>query len=291
MKIAPVLPLGGWKTGNLLCYAVAFGVYLSFLGTVATTILIKGHGSGSQLYSVPVIVQLPRESAAEDIDKLVSSLDRIVGVADVSKLSERELRDFVEPWLSEEVLTELASFPILLEITKDVRGNLDKNKLLAAVQEIPGGVLINLPVGEQERGIGFFLKHGIIHFSLLGLLLLFLSMVVLLVTQMSVFLNRELVSVLQLLGATESFLVQEFRLNMLRLAVIGGAIGSMAALGTVFILVAINGLGINVLLLPRLTFLLLFLVMIGLCAGPILTWLLAPIIIGRELSLLKKPRW
>lgn len=292
MRIVPGFPLGGRKTGYFLCYVVAFGVYLSLLGTLVTTILISAHGKANQPYSVPVIAQLPRESAPEDIEKLLSSVGRVVGVAEVSILAERELHDLVEPWLSKEVLGELPFFPILLEITKDGRVDLDRNKLLTAIQEIPGGSLINLPFDQQERALAPLILHGIMYLALLVLLLLFLSTVILLGVRMSIFLNRETINVLRLLGATELFLVQEFRLNILRVAIMGCSIGSIAAVGTVlFILLAISNLGINELGLSSFNVFLLFLVMMGFLGGPLLTWVLAPMTIGRELSLLKKPRW
>ena len=105
-------------------------------------------------------------------------------------------------------------------------------------------------------------------------------------------LNRDVVNVLRLLGATELFLVQEFRLTLLRIAIIGNSIGSIMAVGTVlFILLVVIDLGVNELLPPNFNFFLLFAGLIWVFVGPALTWIVAPTIMGRELSLLKKPRW
>ena len=289
MRIARDLSVGGRKTGYLLSFAFAFGVYLSILGTAATILLAGVQAKVNEVGSVPVIAQFPRETESEDIEKLITSLGRIVGVAEVSILSERELHDLVEPWLSEEVLGELAFFPILVEIIKDGRGDLDRGKLQTVIQEIQGGVVMNFPIGQHEQIFGAFMIHGLVYFGMLGLLL---SGVVLLVVQISIFLNREVVNVLRLLGATDPILITEFRFNMLRVAIIGGCIGSIAAVGTVlFIMLFTTGLGVNELLLSSFNLFLLFFLIVGLAAGPLLTWVLAPTIIGRELTLLKKPRW
>ena len=289
MRIARDLSVGGWKTGYLLSFAFAFGVYLSLLGTVATILLTGAHAQVNEPSSVPVIAQFPRETEPEDIEKLITSLGRIAGVAKVSILSERELHDLVEPWLSEEVLGELAFFPILVEIIKDGRGDLDRAKLQTVIQEIQGGVVMNFPIGQHEQIFGAFITRGLVYFGMLGLLL---SGVVLLVVQISIFLNREVVNVLRLLGATDPILITEFRFNMLRVAIIGGCIGSIAAVGTVlFIMLFTTGLGVNELLLSSFNLFLLFFLIVGLAAGPLLTWVLAPTIIGRELTLMKRPRW
>ena len=289
MRIARYFSVGGWKTGYLLSFAFAFGVYLSLLGTVATILLAGVHAQVNEPSSVPVIAQFPRETEPEDIEKLISSLGRIAGVAEVSILSERELHDLVEPWLSEEVLGELAFFPILVEIIKDGRGDLDRGKLQTVIREIQGGFVMDFPTGQHEQNFGTFIVRGLVHFAMFVLLL---SAVVLLVVQMSIFLNREVVKVLWLLGATEVILIREFRVTMLMIAIIGGWSGAIAAVGTVlFILMVAPDLGIDQLLLSSFNFFLLFLVIMGVAAGPLLTWILAPIIISRELSLLKKPRW
>tara|TARA_B100000686_G_C16723939_1_gene936666 strand:- start:599 stop:1324 length:726 start_codon:yes stop_codon:yes gene_type:complete len=241
---------------------------------------------------MPAIAQLPRESAPEDIERLVSALSGMVGVAEVSVLSERELRDLVEPWLPEEVLSELTFFPIFVEITDGGRDNLDRRKLLSAVGQVPGGILMNLPVGQQGGALGSFIVHCIAYFTLLLLLALFFSTVIFLVARLSIGLNRDVVNVLRLLGATELFLVQEFRLKLLRVAIIGSSIGSIMAVGTaLFILLVVIDLGVNELLPPNFNFFLLFAGLIWVFVGPFLTWMVAPTIIGRELSLLKKPRW
>ena len=289
MRIARDFSVGGWKTGYLLSFAFAFGVYLSLLGTVATILLAGVHAQVNEPSSVPVIAQFPRETEPEDIEKLISSLGRIVGVAEVSILSERELQDLVEPWLSEEVLGELAFFPILVEIIKDGRGDLDRGKLQTVIREIQGGFVMNFPTGQHEQNFGAFIVRGLVHFAMFVLLL---SAVVLLVVQMSIFLNLEVVNVLRLLGATDPILIREFRFNMLRVAIIGGCIGSIAAVGTVLLtMLFAPGLGTNELLLSRFNLFSLFFLIMGVAAGPLLTWVLAPTIIGRELTLLKKPRW
>ncbi|MBT05624.1 MAG: hypothetical protein CMM32_01715 [Rhodospirillaceae bacterium] len=289
MNIGQGLLLGDSKREYLLCWAFAFGVYLSLLGAVATTLLAGTHATVNELNSAPVIAQLPRESAPEDIEKFITSLDYIVGVAEVSILSERELHDLVEPWLSEEVLSELAFFPILVEITTDGRSELDGQELQAAIKEVQGRVLMNLQVGQQVQSFWAVIIRGLVCSAMLALLL---SAVVLLVAQMYIFLNRELVNILRLLGATNSILIQEFRFNMLRPAIIGGCIGSIGMLGTIlFILLVSSDLGINELMLSSSNFFLLFLVIMGFAGGPLLTWILTPTIIGRELTLLKKPRW
>ena len=232
MRIARDLSVEGRKTAYLLSFAFAFGVYLSILGTAATILLAGVQAKVNEEGAVPVIAQFPRETEPEDIEKLISSLGRIVGVAEVRILSERELHDLVEPWLSEEVLGELAFFPILVEIIKDGRGDLDRGKLQTVIREIQGGFVMDFPSGQHEQNFGAFIIRGLVHFAMFVLLL---SAVVLLVVQMSIFLNLEVVNVLRLLGATDPILIREFRFNMLRVAIIVGCIGSIAAVGRCYL--------------------------------------------------------
>ena len=87
MRIARDLSVEGRKTAYLLSFAFAFGVYLSILGTAATILLAGVQAKVNEVGSVPVIAQFPRETESEDIEKLITSLGRIVGVAEVSILS------------------------------------------------------------------------------------------------------------------------------------------------------------------------------------------------------------
>ena len=108
------------------------------------------------------------------------------------------------------------------------------------------------------------------------------------VTRTSLLLHSEMINVLDLLGASERFIICQLRLNMLRIAVVGGLLGAVPAIGTLLLFFLGSGIfhsGLN--WVPDLWMLHAVLALLAVAMGVALTWLLVPRVVGRGTTLLR----
>ena len=287
-----MLQLGRDKASYLLFCAFAVGIYFSVLVMFANYMLFQQvqHAIGPS--SFPEIAQLPHDISQERLANIIDSLADVRGVSETRLLPEEELRVLLQPWLSEKVVTELMPLPFLVEITRSGVFDLDPAQLYAVLNEISGAGLMALP-GQPRMGLS--LSYGLLAALFIVLLLftvIFVGSVIFVVTRMFLMLHNETVNVMRLLGAPDQFIIRQFQFNMLKIAVIAGFLGSLAAAGTVIAaLFCANGFGIKWFFLDELASLFLALVFVGVGSAPMLSWLAVPKIVSRHLLCLQKPRW
>jgi len=242
--------------------------------------------------SFPEIAQLPHDISRERLDSVITSLGEVRGVSEPRLIQEEELRVLLQPWLSEEVVTELLPLPILVEITKSQVSDLDRTQLHTVLKEVSGASLMALP-GQSRMGLST--SYGLLAALLIVLLaftVVLVSAVIFVVTRMSLLFHKETVNVLRLLGAPDQFIIRQFQFNMLRIAATASFLGTLVAVGTVMsALFCANELGVEGFLLAELASLFLGLVAVGVGSAPTLSWLLVPKVVGHHLLFLQKPRW
>lgn len=292
MKVVSVLQFGENKAGYLLPCVFAFGIYLSVLVMFANYALFHQIQQAIGHSSFPEVAQLPHDISRERLDSIITSLGDVKGVSETRVLREEELRILLQPWLSEEVVTELLPLPFLIEITRSQSSGLDRAQLHTVLNEIPGASLMALP-GQARMGLSS--SYGLLaalFIVLLAFTTVLVSAVIFVVTRMSLLLHKDTVNVMRLLGALDQFIIRQFQLNMFRIAVIAGLLGSLVAAGTVIAaLYCANGFGIERFFLDELAGLFLALVVVGVGLAIMLSWLLVPKVVGRHLLFLQKPRW
>lgn len=269
------LPLSRDASGRFLPWLVAFMVYLATLALVASMIMNAlverwDHGLADR---VTVQIPAPESDAAEArIDSAIDVLTSTPGVAEVAVLDDSEVSALLDPWLGDAGLARELPLPTLIAVTLDSEAPADLGTLGVRLKAaVPGAV-----VDDHQRWVGGLvsLTRSIDLVAALVVLLVGFAAVitVIFVTRTGLAIHHQVIELLHLIGAQDSYVARQFQTHAMKLGFKGGILGFAAAIATVYgagLLLSDSGR----VLLPEFTFG--PRAWIALCALPLLATLVA----------------
>jgi cell division transport system permease protein len=209
----------------VMCFlaSVALGVTL--------TVAHVAEAWSSDLVGV-VTVQIKPQPDAEMDDQMARALEIIretPGIASASRVPASTASALLEPWIGTVDLPEDIAVPQLIDVRLDPSGEADLEAL---------GLILSDAVPGAELDDHFRWKSRLTTFaaSLEGLALAALILIVaatvaivVYATRAAMEANREIIEVLHLIGAKDSFIAKEFQSQFLWVGLRAGAIGAAAA--------------------------------------------------------------
>jgi cell division transport system permease protein len=230
---APIVPPGS-VTGRSLTFVItimaflaavtAGGVYLVFNAAIAWTNSISSE--------ITVQVQIPAGDTGDArIADIVKFLYDQNGIKQVFPYSREQSLKLVEPWIGKSEVLRSFAIPRLLAVEID-RDNPPELPMLKKVLEAkyPGASLDDhgLWRGEIHRLTRFLELAGI---GMLGLMAAATAAVIIAAATSALASNREIVAVLNLVGAEEKFIASQFERHFLWVGIRAGIMGvGLAAL-------------------------------------------------------------
>ncbi|WP_210203400.1 ABC transporter permease [Breoghania corrubedonensis] len=221
--------------GRALTLVVAIMAFLACLTVGGVTLVSDAaHDWQNDLVREVTIQIKPIDGVdmVREIDKAIALAQEFQGVGEVRALSDQETRALLQPWLGSGL--DLKSLPVprlvVVELTKpeivDFRGLRD-----AVASDIKGGSLDDHSVWTERLAsmAGAVVYGGIV---ILILMLTAMMLSVVFATRAAMAGNREVVEVLHLVGAENSFIAREFERHFLWLGLKGGFAGGGAAAAT-----------------------------------------------------------
>jgi cell division transport system permease protein len=161
------------------------------------------------------------------------------GIADFRVLSRDEQAALLEPWLGAGIPIESLPVPALIEVVEDEDGFSAEGLRLRLRAEAPGAVLDDhtrwrQPLVEAARGL-----------RVLGLLSLLLiagatGAMITLAAQAALAANRQVIQVLRLVGARDTYIAGAFMRRFTNRAALGATVGSMAGVIAITLLPGTN---------------------------------------------------
>ncbi|MFY8091849.1 MAG: cell division protein FtsX [Niveispirillum sp.] len=247
------IPLSQDATGRFLPWIIALMVYLAALALAVSLILSDLARRWDSELSAGMTVQVAPTGTAnareldERVRKVMDALSASVFVADARRLSDTDARALVEPWLGDGALVAELPLPVLIDVRladgADVAG-LSEQLTRAApfvTVEDPArwlGDLRRLARSVQVVAVGIIALIGgagivsIIFAASAGFAV-----------------HRQEVELLHVMGATDSYVAGQFQRHMLRQSLLGGGVGFLLALATLWGLEQ-AGRGLGASLLP-----------------------------------------
>lgn len=237
-KILPRNMLGS----RLLPLVIAVNVYLASLAILGGLALIGATGQWATEIEQLVTVQVPPESGVSG-DAVVKSVLGVLrdhpGVAQARALELSEMEALLAPWLGQSAAIRELPLPQLIDVELRPDGDLDSlRKRLDA--EFPG-VEIDDHRQWREQMQSIATSARLICWSLVAMISLAAIAVIIFATRASLENQNELVALMHLIGAHNSFVAGEFQKHFLGIGVIGVLIGLVPVVLTIGAILYLTG--------------------------------------------------
>jgi len=229
---APIVPRNS-IAGRALIAVVAIMTFLASLTTGAVMLVLASAAEWQSDVAREMTIQI-RPTAGRDLEAEVRQAVEIArtapGIAEVRPYTAEESARLLEPWLGTGLALDALPVPriIVLRVAADRRPDLAA--LRAALAAKIAGVTVDDHRGwiDRMRAMASTAIAGGV--GILALVLVATVLSVTFATRGAMATNRPIVEVLHFIGARDGFIASEFQRHFLRLGLIGGALGGIAAM-------------------------------------------------------------
>ncbi len=234
------LPLGPDQSGRFLPWVFAFLVYVAGLGGVGLMVLDDALRASEHALATTLTLQVPADVSNARLETVLALLRQTPGIQSVYLLEPAETARLLEPWLGPSVPLDELPVPRLIDLRIDPKGGTDLAALrqqLAAV--VPDARLDDHLPWPQGMHAAARRIEGILAASVAVALLLVAASAVFAV-RTALMAHRSVIELLHVLGAADADIARGLAIRSLRLGLLGGVIGAVAALITIL---ALSGAG------------------------------------------------
>lgn len=238
------LPLKGENTSLFLQVIISIAVFIfaiTLSGVLSVDSMINNWNKsilGSLTVQIIPVNDTNKEKArAETLayeEKAVDFLKSVNGVLKVTPLSDQQLDELLRPWLGDEVdISELPA-PRIIDVKISPKANIDFTQLakdLAAAS--PQASLDNHKLWLNKL-IAFADGLNLIASTILLLVSAITSGAIFYTTQMSLGLHHNIIEILHIVGAKDTYVAQQYAKRMAFLGFVGGVIGLFLAVPAIF---------------------------------------------------------
>jgi cell division transport system permease protein len=235
---APIVPPGS-VTGRSLVWVVAIMAFLSCLTAGAVYMINDSAAAWLRDVASEVTVQVtPAEGDNKAADKRASEIVQFLtgqnGGRNVQLLTQEQSGELIEPWLGQVAGLSDLPLPRLIAVEIDKNDPPDTATLRGALtKKFPDATLDDHRAWQQQiRRVTGSLALG----GLFVIVLMAAATVGIIVSaaRSAIASNRDIVEVLNFVGAEERFIARQFELHFLKLGIKAGIVGAVAA-ATVFL--------------------------------------------------------
>lgn len=234
----PIVPPAS-VTGRSLGIVIGIMVFLASLTAGAVYIVNQSAAAWLRDVASEVTVQVKPEGSAQDVEKTASDvagfLTGQVGVTRASLLTLDQSAELVEPWLGQVSALKELPLPRLVAVQVDRDNPPDVTALRAALlNRFPTAMLDDHRAWQSQirRVTGSLAAVGL---AIIALVAFATVAIVVSAARSAIASNRDIVEVLNFVGAEERFIARQFELHFLKLGIKAGIVGATAA-GLVFFL-------------------------------------------------------
>ena len=233
------VPLRRDPSIRFLPWITAFMVYLAVL-SLAGILLIEDTVSRWEQGGLDnlTVQYVPPPDAVMDTDEAVAELivriEAMSGVAAARPLAEPELLALLEPWLGDGSIAADLPLPRLIDVEPGPSETLDLGVLAAAVAAAMPGARLDDPRDWLDELASLARTMQVVAAVIVLLVVGAAIATVVVTTQMGLAVHREVIEVLHLIGARDSYVAGQFERHALALGLRGAALGFALAIATLF---------------------------------------------------------
>lgn len=231
-KMAAIVPPHS-IAGRALVVVLGIMCFLACLAVVAVTMVAGSAADWKKGIAREVTIQLRQIEGVpieNEIQKAVTLAKRTRGVTAIKVLSKQENERLLEVWFGSSLGLEALPIPRLILLDIDAERNPDLKGLAADLHAGVKGASLDDHRQWQERlslMTGSVVAIGVL---ILLLVLVAATLSVIFSTRAAMAANRDIVNVLNLVGAEDKYIAGSFQRRFLQLGLEGGMFGGIAAL-------------------------------------------------------------
>ena len=243
------VPLGDDPASRYLPWTVGLLVFLATLALAVGMVLAAASDVWHENLSGTLTVQVPPQPESGDsLDSRVGAaldiLHKTKGVAVARRLSDQEMTNLLEPWLGSQALDLDLPMPALIDVEVDSGAGIDVKALSRQLAKAVPGTVVDDHAVWLRRLADFARAAETVAFGVIVVILISAVSAVIFTTRTGLAIHRDVIELLHLIGAQDSYVARQFQAHALRLSAIGAGIGFAAGFVTVYALhVFSRGLG------------------------------------------------
>jgi len=233
---APIVPPGS-VTGRSLTLVIAIMCLLASLTAGGVYLMFQAANVWTNNIASEITVQVqPKTANASDdtVNAIVKLLNDQNGIKKVTPFSKEQSLQLVEPWIGKLEVLKSFAVPRLIAVEVDRESPPDVPTLKKVLEaRFPGAMLDDHGLWRSEiRRLTHMLEAGGI--AIILLMAAATVAVIIAAARSALASNREIVEVLNLVGAEEKFIARQFEVHFLKVGIRAGIVGAGIAALTFF---------------------------------------------------------
>lgn len=238
------LPLKGDSTSLFLQVIISIAVFIfaiTLSGVLSiNTMLYNWNQSilGSLTVQIMPINDINKEKAAAQTlahqDKAVEFLQTVEGIVKVTPLSSEQLKELIQPWLGDGVNITSLPVPRIIDVKLAADADIDFTELAQKLAQASPQASLDSHKLWLSKLIDFADGLKLIATTVLILVIAITSGAIFYTTQMSLGLHRNIIEILHIMGAKDTYVAQQYGKRMAWLGFCGGLFGMLLAIPTIF---------------------------------------------------------
>ena len=240
------VPLSDDPASRYLPWTVGLLVFLATLAFAAGMFLSLAGDTWRQSLSGTLTIQIPAAlsantsaAAAEEHRAQVSAAAELLratpGIVSARRIPDAEIAAMLEPWLGKQVLGLDLPMPELIDAVVASEAGIDLSALSTRLAEVAPGALVDDHAVWLRRLTDFAGVAETVSFAVMIVILISAVATVIVTTRTGLAIHSDVVEVLHLIGAQDSYVARQFQVHTLRLATIGAVAGFAFGAGVVFL--------------------------------------------------------
>jgi cell division transport system permease protein len=240
------VPLSDDPASRYLPWTVGLLVFLATLAFAAGMFLSLAGDTWRQSLSGTLTIQIPAAlsantsaAAAEEHRAQVSAAAELLratpGIVSARRIPDAEIAAMLEPWLGKQVLGLDLPMPELIDAVVASDAGIDLSALSTRLAEVAPGAVVDDHAVWLRRLTDFAGVAETVSFAVMIVILISAVATVIVTTRTGLAIHSDVVEVLHLIGAQDSYVARQFQVHTLRLATIGAVAGFAFGAGVVFL--------------------------------------------------------
>ena len=240
------VPLSDDPASRYLPWTVGLLVFLATLAFAAGMFLSSAGDTWRQSLSGTLTIQIPAAlsantsaAATEEHRAQVSAAAELLratpGIVSARRIPDAEIAAMLEPWLGKQVLGLDLPMPELIDAVVASDAGIDLSALSTRLAEVAPGALVDDHAVWLRRLTDFAGVAETVSFAVMIVILISAVATVIFTTRTGLAIHSDVVEVLHLIGAQDSYVARQFQVHTLRLATIGAVAGFAFGAGVVFL--------------------------------------------------------